>query len=238
MDNYSIIIIIQSSIDDIYNYLRERIAQYATPQQQARAIFLLLHRVTELVQHPTNDEWYMRDLDEDVTQYVAGRYVTHCLDIFVCDLFSIAMRLHCVEACRKVLGGSELALLKWAAFNSVRMLACEDYFYSIGSVRFTRYQSIAVVYDRLFIQGGSVCRRALCSIQASILFGNGNEVLTHAFSMMSKNVRVRLEDRGEEAAVGILLMLSYFVMLLLSVVYDRCYIIHELDVREASSSHP
>ena len=30
----------------------------------------------------------------------------------------------------------------------------------------------------------------------------------------------------------------YFVMLLLSVVYDRCYIIHELDVREASSSHP
>ena len=63
-------------------------------------------------------------------------------------------------------------------------------------------------------------------------------MLTHAFSMMSKNVRVRLEDRGEEAAVGIHLMLSYFVMLLLSVVYDRCYVIHELDVREASSSHP
>ena len=28
------------------------------------------------------------------------------------------------------------------------------------------------------------------------------------------------------------------ILLLLSVVYDRCYVIHELDVREASPPHP
>ena len=123
-----------------------------------------------------------------------------------------------------------LELLRGAMANSVRILACEDFFYSIGAVRFSRSQSLLTMYDRLFLQAPSVLKRALFALQACVLFGLGDEMLAHAFTVLAQNVRVRVDDSGEEAAVGIHLMLSYFVMLLLSLCYDRGYVVHTLKV--------
>ena len=231
-ENYSFIALAGASLDDMFIFLNDYFARY-TPQQQVRAVVKMLEQVTRLVPHPVSDEWYMAQAGvKDPEKYVAGRYVLHAVDIFVCNLLSFAAKNHLAPACREQMSPAVLELLRGAMANSVRILACEDFFYSIGAVRFSRSQSLLTMYDRLFLQAPSVLKRALFALQACVLFGLGDEMLAHAFTVLAQNVRVRVDDNGEEAAVGIHLMLSYFVMLLLSLCYDRGYVVHTLKVGE------
>lgn len=231
-ENYSFIALAGASLDDMFAFLNDFFARY-TPQQQVRAVVKMLEQVTRLVLHPVSDEWYMAQAGvKDPEKYVAGRYVLHAVDIFVCDLLSFAAKNHLAVACREQMSPAVLELLRGAMANSVRILACEDFFYSIGAVRFSRSQSLLTIYDKLYLQAPSVLKRALFALQACVLFGLGDEMLAHAFTVLAQNVRVRVDDSGEEAAVGIHLMLSYFVMLLLSLCYDRGYVVHTLKVGE------
>lgn len=214
----------------MFLFLCDYFSRY-TPQQQARAVVKIFEQITSILNHPVSDEWYMEQAGvENPEKYTSGRYVLHVLDIFVSDLLSIVMKNHLATACIQQMSPAVISLLRDSMHNAVRILACDDFYHSIGSVRFSRYQSLLVLYDRFYIQAPSVLKRALFSLQAFVLFGMGDEMLAYAFSMFTQNVRVRVNDKGEEAAVGIHLMLSYFVMLLLSLCYDRGCIVHTLNV--------
>ena len=79
-------------------------------------------------------------------------------------------------------------VLKSVLANSIQLLACNYYIYSLGEVRFTRYQRLFLVYDRLFINPSSPMSSAFISIQLCCLLLPVDDII---WELTSSRIRCR-----------------------------------------------
>ena len=68
------------------------------------------------------------------------------------------------------------------------------------------------------------------SIDMAILFLSPEEVISALFDTFTKDVAIQLDDKKEEQAVGIHLMLCYFIFHIVNQVYDFSFIDHDMTV--------
>lgn len=228
VDYYYNITNIQNLVEDFFIFISSLFKEYNKKQ---KTLFLhhSLQRIVEAMEHPISDEYYISLVlgkENDLLNYQHGRYIFHWLDFYVLDLLSLVVSHDLIQPFSEILTDQQRSLIRMIYHNALRIMACDSYYYSLGSVRFTRQHSLLVVYDRIYTYGPPTYKSCLFAIEAALLFLPSEEVVETTFNIYSNGIAIKLDDHKEEQAVGIHLMLSYLLFMLIAVVYNRSYIHH------------
>lgn len=230
-DYFYVVTLIQQCLYPFYRFYLSLFEKYSD-KQRVLFVYHSLLKIATYCKHSIADEDYIRETtkEENWECYQSGRYVHHALDGFCLDLLSLIVKFSLVEPFSHVLTDKVLILIKAIVKNSMRGLACSSYYFSLGSVRFTDAHAYTVGYDRIYIHSPSLYKGYVFAIQSAALFLPTESVMEALFRLFSNGVAVQLNDKKEDAAVGIHLMLSYFLFLLCTVVYSRGYVSHDMNV--------
>lgn len=121
-------------------------------------------------------------------------------------------------------------VLKAVLANSIHLLACNYFIYSLGEVRFTRYQRLFLVYDRLFINPSSPMSSAFIAIQLCCLLLPVDDIIWELTRTFLYSLDQHLTGDVHESAVGRHLMSSFLIICIISLCYERSFILHDMDV--------
>lgn len=227
---FYVISVLQQCLAPFYRFYLSLFEGYSD-KQKVMFVYHSLLKIATYCKHSTADEDYIRETTKgDWKDYRSGRYVYHALDSFCLDLLSLIVKFNLVEPFSHVLTDKVVVLMKDIVKNSMRGLACISYYFSLGGVRFTNAHSYMVGYDRVYIYSPAPCEGYIFAIQLGALFFPTESIMEQLFGLFSNGVVVQLNDKKEEAAVGVHLMLSYFLFILCTIVYNRGYSKHDMKV--------
>lgn len=226
-----LITVIQNINITFYQYYESLFSKYNEKQR----VLLISHSILTIansLQHPISDDYYLSVYHDtkNCMHYQLGRYLLHWIDFFIIDILSLIVKYHLIQPFTQQLTIQHKSLLHMVLNNSIRVFACDSYFYSLGSVRFTRLQSLTVTYDYLYSMSPPTNEYCCFSIDMAILFLSPEEVISALFDTFTKDVAIQLDDKKEEQAVGIHLMLCYFIFHIVNQVYDFSFIDHDMTV--------
>ena len=232
MNEYMYLItVIQNINSTFYQYYDNLFSHYNDKQR----VLLISHSILAIansLQHPISDDYYLSVYHntKNCMNYQLGRYLLHWVDFFVINILSLIVKYHLIQPFTQQLTIQHKSLLHMVLSNSIRILACDNYFFSLGAVRFTQLQSLTVTYDRVYNMSPPTNEFCCLCINLAILFLSPEEVISTIFDTFTKDVAVQLDDNKEEQSVGIHLMLCYFIFHIVNQVYDFSMIDHDLKV--------
>lgn len=237
-----------SFLYSIYRFLESVVSTYS----QEQAELFVKKSMDRILEKYATDGTYCSDAiaactsgaSENVYDYYGGLYIYHCVDNYILDCIDLLYKYFPGHQLATKLTSDEKMLLGAIGGNSVRLLSAHFYVFSLGTIRFQQSHRTLIFLNECYNNQPSIVQRSLFGIQAILMMLPVDSVLLDVAHSVLFQVDIGLEKK-EEAAVGIHLMASYLVVLLLTLVYDREYVIHDyrvcferwIDCVESSSKH-